>query len=211
MPIINPLNINNYLNVRLANYTATATLTSSGWSSTAEGYMQTVSVPNMTADAIVFVSPAYSSSNNYYEWYTTDKIVCTAQATGTLTFRRYASSSSGDIQVSLMWFDNGNAPAQVVHTFDWSGAGQGDLDDGSTLSDLYQEFQAGKLVYIDIDSSGGSDYILVKQITLTSNTYSLEATGIKSGSNNIIRLYVSGAAASSTRLYVKYANVAWAN
>lgn len=58
--------------------TATGTLTSAGWTSTAEGYMQTITVTGMTSTATVWVSPQYNAITNYVQNYATDQIVCTA-------------------------------------------------------------------------------------------------------------------------------------
>ena len=85
--------------------TATGTLTSAGWTSTAEGYMQTITVTGMTSTATVWVSPQYNAVTNYVQNYATDQIVCTAQATDSLTFRRYAETSSGDIAINIVWIE----------------------------------------------------------------------------------------------------------
>lgn len=388
MPIINPININDFSNGKLVHNQTTATLTSAGWTTETEGTMQTISVPNMTSTATVFVAPQYNATTNYAEYYATDKIILAHQSSGELTFRRYANSSSGDIAINVIWFEPGSTGSQVVilnvngwvageqtisipsiglstyvwisptdsdtdmenyvnsqiycsaqnngsltfsyagttptasipvnvvwedmttvqtstversvfwvtpgtttfneistalandklpiadsgvsfiapltqilygthesyvftqvtdtsitnsnqieihqmtvddvdtwsnettttihdgvqrvvHTFEWSSAHSGNLDDGSTISDLYTEWQQGKIIYIDIDNSGGSDYVEVKFMNYSSSTYYLEATGIITTANAIVRLYASGVGSSATTLSVAFINGTW--
>ena len=63
---------------RLTKVNTTATLAVADWSSNT----QTVSVTGVTADSVVFVSPAPASASDY----ASAGILCTAQAAGTLTF-----------------------------------------------------------------------------------------------------------------------------
>lgn len=114
MPIINPININDFSNGKLVHNQTTATLTSAGWTSETEGTMQTISVPNMTSTATVFVAPQYNATTNYAEYYATDKIILAHQSSGELTFRRYSNSSSGDIAINVIWFEPGSTGSQVV-------------------------------------------------------------------------------------------------
>jgi len=388
MPIINPININDFSNGQLVHNRTTATLASANWVTSNNVTTQTLAITNMTATATVWVSPVYDDSINYTQMYATDQIIPTEQGADYITFRRYAASSSGDIEINIVWFEPGSTGSQVVvlgvnnwvageqtvsipsiglstyvwisptdsdtdmenyvnsqiycsaqnngsltfsyagttptasipvnvvwedmttvqtsttersifwvtpgtttfneistalandklpiadsgisfiapltqrlygthdsyvftqvtdtsvtnnnkieihqmtvddvntwsaettitihdgvqrvvHTFDWSSAGSGNLDDGSTISDLYDEWAQGKIIYIDVDSSGGSKYVEVKFMSYASSTYSLEATGIINSSNAFVRLYASGVAAAATTLSVHYIDGTW--
>lgn len=76
--------------------TATATLTTAGWS----GGTQTVSVTGVTASNTVIVSPAPASHTAY----STAGVYCSAQASGTLTFT-CASTPSAALTVNVLIMD----------------------------------------------------------------------------------------------------------
>jgi hypothetical protein len=78
---------------RLTKVNSTVTLTSAGWSSNT----QTVNVTGMTATGVVMVSPDPTDQSAY----TSAGILCTAQASGTLTFT-CDTTPSGDIDVNVV-------------------------------------------------------------------------------------------------------------
>lgn len=78
---------------RLTKVNTTVTLTTAGWS----GGSQTVTVNGMTATGIALVSPDPTDQADY----TTAGIICTAQATNSLTFT-CTSTPSADIDVNVV-------------------------------------------------------------------------------------------------------------
>lgn len=78
---------------RLTKVNSTITLTSAGWSSNT----QTVNVTGMTATGVVMVSPDPSNQSAY----TSAGIICTAQATDSLTFT-CTSTPSADLTVNVV-------------------------------------------------------------------------------------------------------------
>jgi hypothetical protein len=80
-------------------------LASANWTSSVNGVTQTITVTGMTSTATVWVAPQYNALTNYASMYATDQIVCMSQATDSLTFRRYAESSSGDIAINIVWIE----------------------------------------------------------------------------------------------------------
>ena len=121
MPIINPININDFSNGSLVHNRTTATLASANWVDNSGVYTQTISVPNMTSTATVWVSPQYDATTNYTQMYATDQIVPIEQGADYITFRRYAASSSGDIEINVVWVEQGASDSQtvVLASADW--------------------------------------------------------------------------------------------
>ena len=78
---------------RLTKVNSTITLTAAGWSSNT----QTVTVTGMTATGVVLVSPDPTDQADY----TSAGIICTAQATDSLTFTA-TSTPSADIDVNVV-------------------------------------------------------------------------------------------------------------
>ena len=65
----------------------TSVVTISSWTASGSYYVSTVAVPGVTASCTVIVSPAVDSAETWAQ----NKILCTAQAAGTLTFRSDAA------------------------------------------------------------------------------------------------------------------------
>jgi hypothetical protein len=144
--------------------TAIVTLAASDWdSSTPEGYMQTVTVTGMTSTANVLVSPSYSTMYNYAERYATDEIVCTAQGTNSLTFRRYASSSSGDIVLNVMWTEDSSD--QLIPS-------------GGTTGQVLAKTSGTDYAVGWVNQSGGTTYTAGTGIDITNDVISSTVLGV---------------------------------
>lgn len=65
--------------------TESATLTTSGWTSSGDTYTQTVNVPGVTATSILIVSPDVSTGSSYSEF----GVMGVGQGSGTVTFLAY--------------------------------------------------------------------------------------------------------------------------
>ena len=87
----------------LASKILMATLPASGWSGTVT-FQQAVTVPGVTANNTILVSPAPGD----FEDYTENQVHCTAQGDNTLTFS-CAYQPSGNITVNVVILDTVNA------------------------------------------------------------------------------------------------------